>query len=51
MKITFPTTNSAADQIARLNAGLITLQNLNGPGVGCPAVSSTFQAQQKALQG
>ena len=28
----------------------MTLQNLNGPGVGCPAASTTFVAQQKAIQ-
>jgi hypothetical protein len=26
------------------------LQNLRGPGVGCPAASTTFLAQQKAIQ-
>jgi hypothetical protein len=64
--------NDAADQsnptkIARVQASIITLQNLHGPGVGCPAASTTFsvrvvacfeiiflnlhQAQLAALQG
>jgi hypothetical protein len=33
-----------------MQAALVTLQNLNGPGVGCPAASTTFLAQQKAIQ-
>jgi hypothetical protein len=49
--VKFPTGNSNADKIARIQAGLVTLQNLRGPGVGCPAVSSTLLAQQKALSG
>jgi len=48
--------NDAADQsnptkIARVQASIITLQNLHGPGVGCPAASTTFSAQLAALQG
>ncbi|ETW82137.1 hypothetical protein HETIRDRAFT_445021 [Heterobasidion irregulare TC 32-1] len=48
--LSFPTDNSTASQLARLNAAAVTLQNLNGPGVGCPIVSTTFSAQQKAIQ-
>ncbi|KAF9265276.1 hypothetical protein L218DRAFT_957467 [Marasmius fiardii PR-910] len=48
--VSFPTSNSKGDQIARLQASLVTLQNLNGPGVGCPAVSTTFLKQLQALQ-
>jgi len=48
--VSFPTDNSPASQLARVNTALVTLQNLNGPGQGCPAVSSTLSAQQKALQ-
>jgi len=48
--LSFPTGNSPGDQIARIQSVLITLQNLNGPGEGCPAVSTTLLAQQKALQ-
>ena len=51
MKVSFPTGSSNADQAARINAALITLQNLNGPGKGCPAVSTTLLAQLKAVQG
>ena len=47
--ISFPEDNSNASQLARLNAATVTLQNLNGPGVGCPVVSTTFQAQAAAI--
>jgi len=47
--VTFPTDNSVASQQARINTALVTLQNLNGPGQGCPASSTTLVAQQKAL--
>ena len=49
VKVSFPTDNSNASKSARITAALITLQNLNGPGKGCPAVSTTLLAQQKAL--
>jgi len=49
--ISFPTDSSPASQIARIQASLVTLQNLHGAGVGCPAVSTTFLAQQKAITG
>jgi len=48
--VSFPTDNSQASQLARINAALVTLQNLHGPGVGCPASSTTFVAQQAAIQ-
>lgn len=48
--VSFPTDNSQASQLARIQTALVTLQNLNGPGVGCPAVSTTFLAQQKAIK-
>ncbi|KAJ7581508.1 hypothetical protein C8J56DRAFT_266659 [Mycena floridula] len=48
--VTFPTDSSTASQLARLQTALVTLQNLRGPGQGCPAASTTFVAQQKALQ-
>ncbi|KAJ7890484.1 hypothetical protein B0H14DRAFT_2497125 [Mycena olivaceomarginata] len=47
----FPTDNSVASQITRLQTSITTLQNLRGPGVGCPASATTFLAQIKALQG
>lgn len=50
VKLTFPTDNSNASQQARIVAGIITIQNLKGPGVGCPAVSTTLSAQLSALQ-
>lgn len=43
----FPTGNSKTDQQLRISTLLSTLQNLNGPGVGCPAVSTVYgQIQQ-----
>jgi len=33
-----------------MNAAIVTLQNLRGPGAGCPAASTTFVAQLKAIQ-
>ncbi|KAF9453155.1 hypothetical protein P691DRAFT_802035 [Macrolepiota fuliginosa MF-IS2] len=50
VSVSFPTSNSKADQLARLQTAIVTLQNLKGPGVGCPAASTTFLAQQKAIQ-
>jgi len=49
--VSFPTGNSKGDKSARLTAASITLQNLNGPGKGCPVVSTTFPLQQKAIDG
>jgi len=48
--VTFPTGQDNASKVARIQASLVTLQNLNGPGVGCPAASTTLVAQQAALQ-
>ena len=45
----FPTDNSTASQIARVQASLVALQNLNGTGEGCPASSTTLSAQLAAL--
>jgi hypothetical protein len=50
VQLSFPTDNSEASQLARIEAAIITLQNINGPGVGCPAASTTFVAQQQAIQ-
>lgn len=49
VKLSFPTDNSKASQLARINAAAVTLQNLKGPGVGCPVASTTFSAQQAAV--
>jgi len=49
----FPTSNSVADQLTRLETCIITLQNfVGGPGsgVGCPAVSTTWKELQSQLQ-
>ena len=51
VKVSFPTGNSNPEKAARIEAALVTLQNLNGPGIGCPAVSTTLSAQLKAVQG
>lgn len=48
--VSFPPDNSKESQLARINAALVTLQNLEGPGKGCPAASTTFVAQQAAIQ-
>ena len=46
--ISFPTGNSKPEQQARIASLLSTLQNLHGPGVGCPAVSTVYgQLQQQ----
>jgi len=50
VSLSFPTDDSKASKLARINASIITLQNLRGPGVGCPAASTTFSAQAKAIQ-
>ncbi|KDQ08319.1 hypothetical protein BOTBODRAFT_38015 [Botryobasidium botryosum FD-172 SS1] len=50
VKVTFPTDSSKASQAARVEAAIVTLQSLNGPGQGCPVASTTLGAQQKALQ-
>lgn len=47
--VPFPTDASNASQAARIEAAIITLQNLRGPGVGCPASSTTFVSQRAAL--
>jgi hypothetical protein len=48
--VTFPTGQDNTSKAARIQAALVTLQNLNGPGKGCPAASTTLVAQQAALQ-
>ncbi|KAF1953849.1 hypothetical protein CC80DRAFT_537127 [Byssothecium circinans] len=40
--VKFPQGTDAASQKTRTNALILTLQNLNGKGVGCPLVSTTF---------
>ena len=49
--VSFPTDNSKVSQLTRIEAAIVTLQNLNGSGVGCPAASTTFIAQRKVVQG
>jgi len=50
VKLSFPLGNDNASQAARIEVALVTIQNLNGPGVGCPAASTTLSAQLKAVQ-
>jgi len=50
ISVSFPTDNSQASQLARLNAATVTLQNLRGPGVGCPSAATTFNAQAAAVR-
>lgn len=50
VSVTFPTDDSKGSKLARITASVVTLQNLRGPGVGCPAVSTTLQAQAKAIE-
>jgi hypothetical protein len=42
VKVNFPTDNSVRSKLDRITASIITLQNLNGPGKGCPGVSTTL---------
>jgi len=49
VRVSFPPDNSVLSQLARVDTALVTLQNLFGPGKGCPAVSTTLSAQQAAL--
>ena len=49
VKVSFPLDNSVGSQLARVDSALVTLQNLNGSGKGCPAVSTTLTLQQAAL--
>lgn len=50
VQISFPTDNSTQSQLARITAVVITLQNIDGPGKGCPLVSTTLAAQAQAIQ-
>lgn len=53
LDMSFPTTNSTADQIARLNTCVNTLQNFRDDtkrGFGCPGVSTTFVRDRDNLQ-
>lgn len=46
----FPEDDSSASQLTRLYIATVTLQNLRGPGQGCPQSSTTFGAQAQAIQ-
>jgi len=51
--LAFPSGDSAADQLTRLQTCIVTLQNFRGgagSGVGCPAVSTTWNELQAKLQ-
>lgn len=47
--VSFPTGNTVQDKHDRITAAVITLQNLNGPGKGCPTVSTTLPEQSNNL--
>ena len=49
VKVSFPTGDSKQDKSARITAASITIQNLNGPGKGCPVASTKLGALQKAI--
>jgi hypothetical protein len=49
LPVSFPTGNGVGDKRARISAAMVTLQNMNGPGVGCPIASTTLAAQAKVL--
>ncbi|KAG8901747.1 hypothetical protein FRB99_005116 [Tulasnella sp. 403] len=49
VKVDYPFDGSVVSQKARIVASIITIQNLKGPGVGCPVVSTTLSAQLAAL--
>lgn len=49
VKVSFPTGDSKQDQSARITAASITIQNLNGPGKGCPFASTKLGALQQAV--
>ncbi|KAH9973832.1 hypothetical protein BGW80DRAFT_1306658 [Lactifluus volemus] len=47
--VEYPLDNSPNSQLNRVDTAIITMQNLFGPGKGCPAASTTFSAQRDAL--
>ena len=49
VKVTFPTGDSKQDKSGRITAAAITIQNLNGPGKGCPFASTKLGALQQAV--
>ncbi|EMD39658.1 hypothetical protein CERSUDRAFT_111963 [Gelatoporia subvermispora B] len=49
LQISWPTDNSTASQLARLNTAFDTLQNLDGIGVGCPIQSTDWTALQAEI--
>lgn len=46
----FPEDGSVQSQLTIFHIATITLQNLHGPGVGCPQASTTWGAQVQNLQ-
>jgi len=50
IKVSFPTGDDKLSKLSRINAAIITLQNLRGAGIGCPTSSTTFVAQRNAIQ-
>jgi hypothetical protein len=49
LPVSFPTDFSRESRLARLQTAILTLQSLNGPGIGCPLASTTFIAQRNEI--
>ncbi|KAH9834182.1 uncharacterized protein C8Q71DRAFT_771562 [Rhodofomes roseus] len=47
--VTFPEDGSVQSQLARLQACTVTLQSLNGSGVGCPVAATNWANLQKQI--
>ncbi|KAH7103613.1 hypothetical protein BKA62DRAFT_615853 [Auriculariales sp. MPI-PUGE-AT-0066] len=47
--VAFPTDDSRDSKRTRIQAAIVTIQNLHGIGIGCPAVSTTLGKQLNAL--
>jgi hypothetical protein len=50
VNVRFPTGDSDADKRERIQASLVTLQNLQGPGIGCPAASTTLLVRFRSFE-
>jgi hypothetical protein len=49
LPVSFPLDDSVPSKLARIDAAIVTLQNFEGPGQGCPAASTALPAQQATL--
>ncbi|KZT69668.1 hypothetical protein DAEQUDRAFT_765257 [Daedalea quercina L-15889] len=48
--VSFPEDDSVTSQLTRLQACLVTLQNFNGSGVGCPVAATDWVALQEEIE-